>query len=60
MNLSYLLICSDGLSNKLSTDEMAAIITLPLPLEEKGKSLFNLANDSGGEDNISLILVNKQ
>ena len=54
---SYLLICSDGLSNKLSTDEMAAIITLPMSLSEKGKKLIQLANDSGGEDNISIILL---
>lgn len=54
---SYLLICSDGLSNKLSTNEMAAIITLPMALREKGKKLVQLANDCGGEDNISLILV---
>lgn len=54
---SYLLICSDGLSNKLSTDEMAAIIALDLSIKEKGKKLVKLANDSGGEDNISLILL---
>lgn len=54
---SYVLICSDGLSNKLSVDEMAAIITLPLSLADKGKKLVQLANDSGGEDNISLVLV---
>lgn len=54
---SSLLICSDGLSNKLSTNEMAAIITLPMTLQEKGKKLVKLANDSGGEDNISLVLV---
>lgn len=53
---SYVLICSDGLSNKLSISEMAAIITLPKPLVERGKMLVQLANDSGGEDNISLIL----
>ena len=52
---SYLLICSDGLSNKLSTDEMAAIITLSDAIQEKGKKLVQLANDRGGEDNISLI-----
>ncbi|KGR73846.1 Stp1/IreP family PP2C-type Ser/Thr phosphatase [Ureibacillus sinduriensis] len=51
------LICSDGLSNKLSTDEMAAILTLPLSIDEKGKKLVQLANDSGGEDNISVILL---
>ena len=54
---SYLLICSDGLSNKISTDEMAAIITYPMSIHEKGKKLVQLANDSGGEDNISLILL---
>lgn len=54
---SYLLICSDGLSNKLTTEEMGAIIVLDLPIAEKGKKLVKLANDSGGEDNISLILL---
>jgi len=54
---SYLLICSDGLSNKLTPEEMAALLTLPLSLKEKGKKLVQLANDSGGEDNISLILI---
>lgn len=54
---SYLLICSDGLSNKISKEEMAAILTLPLSIEEKGKKLIQLANDSGGEDNISVILL---
>ena len=54
---SYLLICSDGLSNKVSTDEMVALITLTMPLEKKGKKLVQLANDCGGEDNISLVLM---
>ena len=54
---SYLLICSDGLSNKVSTDEMIALITLTMPLEKKGKKLVQLANDCGGEDNISLVLM---
>lgn len=54
---SYVLICSDGLSNKLTTDEMGAIITLDKPLKTRGEMLVQLANDSGGEDNISLILI---
>lgn len=54
---SFVLICSDGLSNKLTPEEMAAIITLNKPLQERGKMLVQLANDSGGEDNISLILL---
>ena len=56
-NEAYLLICSDGLSNKLTPHEMAAIITLPNSIQEKGKKLVQQANDSGGEDNISLILM---
>ncbi|WP_107839306.1 Stp1/IreP family PP2C-type Ser/Thr phosphatase [Metasolibacillus meyeri] len=54
---SYLLICSDGLSDKLSLYEMAALITLPLALQEKGQKLVQLANELGGDDNISLILL---
>lgn len=54
---SFLLICSDGLSNKLSVDEMSAILALNMTIEEKGKKLVQLANDSGGEDNISLVLL---
>ena len=60
MNLSdaaHLLICSDGLSNKLTTREMAEIVLLPTTLQNKGKKLVQLANDRGGEDNISLILM---
>ena len=55
--LSFLLICSDGLSNKLSIDEMSAILSLNMTIVEKGKKLVQLANDSGGEDNISLVLL---
>lgn len=54
---TYVLICSDGLSNKLTEGEIAAILALSVPLEEQGKRLVRLANESGGEDNISLILM---
>ena len=54
---AYLLICSDGLSNKLTTREMEEIVSLPTTLLSKGKKLVQLANDRGGEDNISLILM---
>lgn len=57
---SYLLICSDGLSNKLTVYEMASIITYPDAIEEKGRKLVELANASGGEDNISLVLLTKK
>lgn len=54
---SYLLICSDGLSNKIPKEELASIVRSPFPLSQKGQELVSLANDLGGEDNISLILL---
>ncbi|GLC87453.1 Stp1/IreP family PP2C-type Ser/Thr phosphatase [Lysinibacillus piscis] len=57
---SYLLICSDGLSNKLSMAEMVAILAYPSSLKKKGQQLVHLANVSGGEDNISLVLLTAQ
>lgn len=54
---SYLLVCSDGLSNKLTIGEISSILTLNLSLKERGQKLVQLANDSGGEDNISLVLL---
>ena len=56
-NPMHVLICSDGLSNKLSEGEIAAILALSQSLEEKGRKLVQLANDSGGEDNISCVLI---
>lgn len=53
----YLLICSDGLSNKVNENEMASILSNSHSIQEKGKQLLQLANDRGGEDNISIILV---
>ncbi|MGG0657887.1 Stp1/IreP family PP2C-type Ser/Thr phosphatase [Rummeliibacillus pycnus] len=54
---SYMLICTDGLSNKISINEMHNIIMQDTTLEEIGNQLVQLANDHGGEDNITLILL---
>lgn len=53
----WLLLCSDGLSNKVSESEMVEHLKRELPLDEKAAKLVNLANQYGGEDNISLIIV---
>ncbi|MFE8699027.1 Stp1/IreP family PP2C-type Ser/Thr phosphatase [Cytobacillus sp. FJAT-54145] len=52
-----LLLCSDGLSNKVSESEMLSILKNEDSLEEKGTTLIKLANDNGGEDNITLVIV---
>ncbi|MEW6734497.1 MAG: protein phosphatase 2C domain-containing protein [Acidobacteriota bacterium] len=52
-----LLLCSDGLSGKLSTDEMADIIRVGGSLTTIAKQLVEAAKRRGGEDNISVILA---
>lgn len=56
----YLLVCSDGLSNKVTKDDLAAIVCSAMPLSQKGEELVKLANHLGGEDNISLVLLSSQ
>ena len=48
-----LLLCTDGLSNKVSADEMAKALTSQ-PLPDAVQGLIDLANARGGEDNITL------
>jgi PPM family protein phosphatase len=56
-----LLLCSDGLSNKVGQDEMERIITnAELSLEEKAAEFITRANQYGGEDNITLAIVEYQ
>ena len=49
--------CSDGLSDMMSDERMAAILVTEGTLEEKGHALVDGANDNGGRDNISVILA---
>ncbi|MGD6803628.1 Stp1/IreP family PP2C-type Ser/Thr phosphatase [Rossellomorea vietnamensis] len=52
-----LLLCSDGLSNKVSQEEMKEILSGGVDLDEIGKQFISLANENGGEDNITLAIV---
>lgn len=54
---SYLLLCSDGLSNKVKDEEMFQTLIKDGSLVEKMTELISLANERGGEDNISIALV---
>lgn len=53
----FVLICTDGLSNKLTNNEIKNVVLSNLTLKEKTMSLVEMANSKGGEDNISVILV---
>jgi PPM family protein phosphatase len=52
-----LLLCSDGLSNKVNDIELNEILKNEDHLEGKARTLISLANDNGGEDNITLAIV---
>ncbi|MDG4655887.1 Stp1/IreP family PP2C-type Ser/Thr phosphatase [Ectobacillus antri] len=52
-----LLLCSDGLSNKVTVPQMEEILQTSDTLQNKGLKLVETANNMGGEDNITLILV---
>ncbi|EPZ39290.1 serine/threonine protein phosphatase PP2C family [Anoxybacillus ayderensis] len=52
-----LLLCSDGLSNKVPEQTMVDVLTSDRSLEEKAQALIDVANEHGGEDNITLAIV---
>ena len=54
---SNILMCSDGLSNMVSNEEIQEIIQTGAELQEKGETLLNLANEHGGKDNIAVVLI---
>jgi protein phosphatase len=51
------LLCSDGLTNELSDPMIESMLTADLPLEELCTSLVSAANQAGGRDNITCLLV---
>jgi serine/threonine protein phosphatase PrpC len=53
----YLLLCCDGLWDKLSDREMSAIIEASPTPGMACRNLVARANENGGEDNISVILA---
>lgn len=52
-----ILLCSDGLSDMISDDEIAAVLQSTNDLPEAGTALVAAANAAGGRDNIAVILV---
>ncbi|MGA2504057.1 MAG: PP2C family serine/threonine-protein phosphatase [Anaerolineales bacterium] len=53
----FLLICSDGLWSVLPDDNLSSVVTSAPNLQEACQSLIEAANDAGGPDNISAVLV---
>lgn len=53
----YLLLCSDGLSNKISPQEMSQALWKSNSISETCRKLIDEANQRGGEDNITVIVA---
>ena len=52
-----LVLCSDGLSGQVTKDEIGEIITEAPDLAEACKRLIDRANESGGPDNITVVVA---
>ena len=52
-----LLLCSDGLTEMLTDDDIAATLRAEPDPEPAGRRLLAQANDAGGHDNITLVIV---
>ncbi|WP_345955858.1 protein phosphatase 2C domain-containing protein [Mucilaginibacter sp. PAMB04168] len=52
-----LLLCSDGLSDLVDRNEITGIITQGTSLQQKASQLIESANNKGGKDNITVVLV---
>jgi protein phosphatase len=53
----FYILCSDGLANLVEDKEIREVVS-SVPLKEAPKKLIDLANERGGDDNITVIVVN--
>jgi protein phosphatase len=54
---SSLLLCSDGLSDMLDDNALMAIVNREGYVEHRTQVLIDMANEHGGKDNISAVLI---
>jgi len=52
-----LLLCSDGLTDMVNASDITSILTQNLTLAQKTQALIEAANEAGGKDNITVVLV---
>lgn len=54
---STLLLCSDGLCDMITSEQMRIELEKEIPVKEKVDNLIKEANKAGGKDNITVVLV---
>ena len=53
----HILICTDGLTNMVEDEEICSIILRDASIEERAGLLVKTANDNGGKDNITVMII---
>lgn len=56
----HILLCSDGLTNKVNDTELASHLEQKDEIDSIMDELVTLANDRGGEDNITLAIITNE
>lgn len=57
LSKSTLLLCSDGLCDMLTSNQMVSILQANQQVEEKAAALIDSANNAGGKDNVTVVIV---
>ena len=52
-----ILLCTDGLTGMLSDAQIDKVLAGTDPVQDKALTLIRMANDSGGNDNITVVLI---
>ena len=55
-----ILLCSDGLTNMLTDEQITKVLNENIPIDEKLKKLVIKCNNRGGTDNISIAYLVKE
>lgn len=58
--INGILLCSDGLTNMLSTEQIETILNSDLEITEKVTRLIRKSNNRGGTDNISVAYLERE
>ncbi len=53
----FVLLCTDGLTNMITDEEIAEVVHGEGSLETKVNTLINMANRNGGRDNITVVMI---
>lgn len=54
---SIFLLCSDGLTDLITSKQIIAILQQEVSLQAKVQALIDAANEAGGKDNVTVVLV---